>query len=171
MASTSKGLFVDETEAAWLEELQDSEPSDCSSDDGSSGTNELALGEVIALECSDNEDDVQGAAAPSASNATFKWEEMTNYVGQGEQFVGHGGPQNKARNETHCATVFKMYFTDDLMDPIVRETNTYAEQKIQATSNTPFRSRMRNWKPVTRDEMYVVLALFMLMGIIQKPTL
>ena len=30
---------------------------------------------------------------------------------------------------------------------------------------------MRDWKPVTKDEMYVVLALFMMMGIIQKPTL
>jgi len=31
---------------------------------------------------------------------------------------------------------------------------------------------MLEWKPViNKDEMYVVLALFMLMGIIQKPTL
>jgi len=30
---------------------------------------------------------------------------------------------------------------------------------------------MRDWKPVTKDEMYVVLALSMQMGIIQKPTL
>jgi hypothetical protein len=30
---------------------------------------------------------------------------------------------------------------------------------------------MQDRKPVTIDEMYVVLALFMLMGIIQKPTL
>jgi len=29
---------------------------------------------------------------------------------------------------------------------------------------------MWDWKPVTKYEMYVVLALFMLMGIIQKPT-
>jgi hypothetical protein len=131
----------------------------------------LALGEVTALECSDNKDDVQGAAARSVPSATFTWEDVTNYVGQREQFVGNCGAQNEAQNETHCAKVFKMFFTDDLMELIVRETNTYAEQKIQATSNFPFQSRMQDWKPVTRDEMYVVLALFMLMGIIQKPTL
>ena len=51
----------------------------------------------------------------------------------------------------HCATVFRMFFTDDHMDLIVRETNTYAEQKIRTTSNTPFRSRTQNWKPVSRD--------------------
>ena len=30
---------------------------------------------------------------------------------------------------------------------------------------------MQYWKPVTKDEMGVVLAFIMLMGIIQKPTL
>ena len=30
---------------------------------------------------------------------------------------------------------------------------------------------MRDWKPVTKDELYVVLALFMLIGIIQNATL
>jgi len=54
---------------------------------------------------------------------------------------------------------------------IVHKTNTYAAQKIQARSFIPLNSRMRDWKLVTKDEMYVVLALFMLMGIIQKPTL
>jgi hypothetical protein len=55
---------------------------------------------------------------------------MTNYVGQREQFVGNCGPRNEARNETNCAKVFKMYFIDELMDVIVHETNTHAEQKI-----------------------------------------
>jgi len=54
---------------------------------------------------------------------------------------------------------------------IVRETNTYAAQKTQARRFIPLHSRMRDWKPVTKDEMYVVLALFMQIGIIQKPTL
>jgi hypothetical protein len=67
MASTSKGLFAEDIDQASLEELHDSEPSDCSSDDDSSGTDDLAVGEVIALECSDNEDVVQVAAAPSVS--------------------------------------------------------------------------------------------------------
>jgi hypothetical protein len=35
----------------------------------------------------------------------------------------------------------------------------------------PLQSRIRDWKPVGENEIYVVLALFMLMGIVQKPTL
>jgi hypothetical protein len=30
---------------------------------------------------------------------------------------------------------------------------------------------MRDWKPASEDEIYVVLALFMLMGTVQKPIL
>jgi len=49
---------------------------------------------------------------------------MTNYVGQREQFVDKYGPQNEAQNETHCVKVFKMFFDDELVELIVRETNT-----------------------------------------------
>ena len=96
---------------------------------------------------------------------------MTNYVRQREQFLDNYGPQNEAQNETHCAKVLKMFFDDQLVELIVHKTNTYAAQKIQARSFIPLYSRMWYWKPVIKDEMYVVLAFFMLMGIIQKPIL
>ena len=52
-------------------------------------------------------------------------------------------------------TVLKclMFFDDQLLELIVCETNTYAAQKIQARSFIPLRSRMWDWKPVTKDEM------------------
>jgi len=64
-----------------------------------------------------------------------------------------------------------MFFDDELVELIVRKTNTYAAQKIPARSFIPLCSRIQDWKLVTKDEMYVVLALSMLMGIVQKPTL
>jgi len=91
MASSRKGLLDDETEQSLLEELTASDQSDCSDDDDSSGTNDLTVFEVNGSPCSDNEsDDVQCAtasSAPAALSATFAWEDMTNYVGQREQFV------------------------------------------------------------------------------------
>jgi len=33
------------------------------------------------------------------------------------------------------------------------------------------RSRVNEWQPVTAEEMFVILALFMLMGIVQRPSL
>ena len=65
----------------------------------------------------------------------LKWEDMTNYVGQRENFFDNCGPQNEAQNETHCAKAFKMFFDEELVELIVHETNTYAAQKIQARSS------------------------------------
>ena len=96
MASSRKGLLEDETEQSFLEELTASDQSSCNDDDDSSGTDDLTVVEVISSECSDNKsDDVQCAtasSAPTASSATFTWEDI-NYVRQREQFVDNYGPQ------------------------------------------------------------------------------
>jgi hypothetical protein len=54
----------------------------------------------------------------------------------------------------------------------MHESNIYAEQCIVSRGcMIVLRSRMRGWKPITVDEIYVILALLMLMGIAQKPAL
>ena len=114
MASSRKCLLVDEIEQSLLEELTASDQSSSSDDDDSSGTADLTVGKVIVSEYrNDESDDVPCAtasSAPSASSATFTWEDMTNYVGYRENFFDNCGPQNEAQNETHCAKVFKMFF-------------------------------------------------------------
>jgi hypothetical protein len=65
-----------------------------------------------------------------------------------------------------------MIFTQEFVEMIVHGTNIYAEQCIVWKGRAiPLRSRIRDWKPVTVEEIYVVLELLMLMGIVQKPTL
>jgi hypothetical protein len=153
--------------------LSDSESSFFDSDDDSSGIDDLPVGEAIAVERTEHEDSDSESAAQSVSSAArFTWEDMMNYVGRREQFIGNCGPQNDAKDVTEGTDIFKLFFTQDLVEMIVRETNIYAEQCIVSRDRTiPLRSRMRDWKPVTVDEIYVVLALFILMGIVQKPTL
>ena len=93
-------MLEDEIEQSLLEELTASDQSSFSDNDNSNGTDDLTVVEVIGSECSDSEsDDVQCAtafSAPTASSATFTWEDMTNYAGQREQFVDKYGPQNEA---------------------------------------------------------------------------
>jgi len=78
-------LFEDEIEQSSLEELTASDQNSSSDDDGSSGSDDLTVGEVMVSEYSDKESDnvrcATASIAPSASSATFTWEDMTNYVG------------------------------------------------------------------------------------------
>ena len=61
--------------------------------------------------------------------------------------------------------------TKKIVQQIVRETNRYAEQYKNAQGNLfSFTSLVRSWTPVTESENYEVLGLFLLKGIVQKPT-
>jgi hypothetical protein len=110
MAYSKINLLEEEIEQNFLEELV-SDQSSFSEESDSSGTDDLTVGGIIVAECCD-ESDVHFSAscsAPIATSAIFTWEDMTNYVGQREQFVDNYGPQNEAQNETHCAKVCKMF--------------------------------------------------------------
>jgi hypothetical protein len=130
--ASRKCSLEDEIEQSLLEDLTPSDQISSSDDDDSSGTDDLTVGEVIISEYSDEEsDDVQCTTALSAPSATFTWEDMTNYVGQRQNFFGNCGPQNEAQNETHSAKVFEMFFDDELVELIIRERNTYAAIKYK----------------------------------------
>ena len=117
-----------------LDELTASDQSRCSDDDDSSGADDLTVSEVIGLECSDNVQFATASSAPSALSDTFMWEDMTNYVGQREQFVDNCGPQNEAQYEAHCAKVFKMFSDDELVQLIVHEKKQKPEVSFHCVS-------------------------------------
>jgi hypothetical protein len=111
----------------------------------------------------DSDDDDSGTQA-------FIWENMQNYKGQRENFTGSVGPQGAAKGDMEIVHIFQLFFSKELIDTIVRETNRYVEQFLRGCELL-IRSPTRAWKPVTEGEIYIVLGSFMLMGIIQKPTL
>jgi hypothetical protein len=93
-------------------------------------------------------------------------------MGQREIFSGMSGPQDSAKGLTNPVDIFEQLFDTDVVQKIVTETNRYAEQfKNSRGSIFSKQSRVNEWQPVTAEEIYVVLALFMLMGIVQKPSL
>ena len=81
------------------------------------------------------------------------------------------GPTNEAHNISDIIEFFELFFDREIIQLIVAETNRYAEQYKNARGNLfSFRSPVRSWVPVTENEVYTVLGLFLLMGIVQKPT-
>jgi hypothetical protein len=110
---SSKGLFVEETEQVLLEIITDTYPSNTSPDDDSTGTDDLAIGKVIGLECSDKEDNIEEDAtvcSVPSSSAMFTWDNVTKYVGPREQSVGNCGPRMKPKMKLTMLKGSKVFY-------------------------------------------------------------
>jgi len=139
--------------------------SDSSSDSVTSSDNEIddiAVADAIINDDSADEEEIL--------HLDFRWKTMDNYTGYREVFSCDFGPRNGVENVT-LYNVLSCFLKKGIIQQIVRETNRYAEQHKNARGNLfSFRSLVRSWTPVTESEIYTVLGLFLLMGIVQKPT-
>lgn len=62
-------------------------------------------------------------------------------------------PENMFSNRIRPVTLFEKYFTDEVYDLIIYQTNLYAEQKNDA-----------NWTKLDKKELRAFLAIFIIMG-------
>lgn len=144
-----------------------------SSDESDDSDDDIAVADAAIDEVeSDVEEQGQGQSSGySDYSSNFIWKDMDNYCGKRELFSGNSGPQHSSANVLELVSVFLLFFSKDLVNKIVVETNRYAEQFMNSRGRLfSCRSLARQWTPVTENEIYVVLGLFLLMGIIQKPT-
>ena len=65
--------------------------------------------------------------------------------------------------------LFELYFTDEICEFIVNETNRYASQNINK-KELSVKSRLRRWLPVTVSEVRQYIAIFLYQGVLWKPT-
>ena len=83
-------------------------------------------------------------------------------------------PHTQLNSDSLPHEIFLNFFTDNLVELIVTETNNYQDRvKQDLISNdklTP-KSRLHKWTDLTKDEFYSFISLIILMGIIRKPTL
>jgi hypothetical protein len=101
-------------------------------------------------------------------SSKFVWENIDSFPVSQERFCNVHGPQF---DTAELCVVFENILDTALVQLIVDESNKYAQQEIsKSIKPLTFRSRIR-MRDVTVDEMYMGSALFMLIGIVQKPTL
>ena len=65
---------------------------------------------------------------------------------------------------------YRHFITDEIIDLMVRETNRYAQQYFQ-THELTSRSKFRQWKPTTDQEMLTFFGIIIQMGLVQMPKL
>uniref|UniRef100_A0A673BR56 PiggyBac transposable element-derived protein domain-containing protein n=1 Tax=Sphaeramia orbicularis TaxID=375764 RepID=A0A673BR56_9TELE len=85
-------------------------------------------------------------------------------------FTEHPGPVNPPPRDSTPIVYFMMFFTLDLLQHFVDQTNRYAEQ-YPASHNLRPRSRAHQWIPATVTEMKGFIALILNMGIVQLPSI
>ncbi|XP_065654836.1 piggyBac transposable element-derived protein 4-like [Hydra vulgaris] len=64
--------------------------------------------------------------------------------------------------------LFELYFTDEICEFIVYETNRYASRTINK-KELSVKSRMRRWLPLTLSEVRQYIAIFLYQGVLWKP--
>src|ERR1700712_5395506 len=60
-------------------------------------------------------------------------------------------------------SLFKLYFTQEIMEGIIEYTNR--NYKLKATTNSKPQSRLRGWKPISIPELYTYLAIIIYQGL------
>jgi hypothetical protein len=88
----------------------------------------------------------------------------------GKKLSGISGPQDNAKGLANAVDIFEQFFDKDSVQKIVTETCCNAEQFKNSNIFSKW-LRGSEWQSLTAEEIYVVLALFMLMSIVQKPSL
>lgn len=85
-------------------------------------------------------------------------------------FTGTSGIQIPSLNQHNILDIFESFFTDELVDIIVLETNRYASKyQSNKKENLKPHSRVHQWVDTNRKEIRTFLGLLILQGICSKP--
>jgi hypothetical protein len=116
-----------------------------------------------------SDDDYNEAVAASAENVV--WENVSNYTGQREQFIEGFGPQGAAKEVQGIVESFELLFNREFVQKNCRRDQPPCctiSKFVCSGRLFPRRSVVHAWKPKTADEIYILLGLFMLIGIVYE---
>ena len=123
-----------------------------------------------------DEEFYSGASESSSEDSSEESKEEDNEVESDEDwsrevgfrvdsdFSEESGINVSTRNLKSCLDYFELFFTQEVWQLLVSQTNLYAEQK-----RGPAESSV--WYPVTESEMKAWISLYLNMGLVTKPNL
>ena len=88
-----------------------------------------------------------------------------------QQFNAATGPVG-CDNDLSPYDIFSKYIDEEVIDHLVKETNHYYDQIIEAKGGVETLSkcaRAKSWQPVTTSEMRVFIAIILYMGLVRMP--
>ena len=117
------------------------------------------------IECSTGEDSV------SESENEYQDEEWQEVKGRTSMLNEYSEEEKFLEENTDCNNPFalyKLFFTDYILEKIVEETNKYAAQCINSSSSTS-RMHQQAWQPVSKNEVNTFIGILLIMGVVPLP--
>jgi hypothetical protein len=85
-----------------------------------------------------------------------------------EMFIGFHGPHGSAKDVCKLWTLY-LYLSKEFAGQVAEKINSCVQECRNSKGNMFYKtSNVNEWKPNTEGEIYIILALFVLMDIIQK---
>lgn len=102
-------------------------------------------------------------------NSWQEWSEGNIVLKKFKWLNNSGYKPPTGQNATTPIDYFQLFFTDELLLEIMKETNRYAKEKIQ--KNTPLRKKSMwwRWKDISLPELKAFLGILINMGMNEKP--
>ena len=109
-----------------------------------------------------------------APNVSPDWHQNGRTKRRRFNFVGDPGVKVVTPDTTSSLSVFKIFFSDKLIQYIAHATSTYTEiiissPHVQERLENTKKRFLKLWKPVSLYEMWVYIAVILSMGIIKNP--
>ena len=165
--------LLQESDSELSESDEFSESEDDSSFLSSDTTEEEVLSSSEDLPSNDQPITVQRGQASQADrtnnidNISWVSNPPVNYSKE-QEFTGTPGVTGEVTNADPLA-IFQLFFTNELAEQIVTETNRYAKQCI-ARKQVKNNSRDKRWKPLTISELKAYEGIILYRGVVWKPT-
>ena len=121
---------------------------------------------LAALDIEENGDQDSGRGRPSnVSLNDFEWSSVRSDIDI-PSFSQAVGPANVMPRESLAVDFFQLFVDNRMLGNIIRETNRYACQLLQARNKD-----VRSWKEVSLEELKAFLGLLIAMSIHRLPSL
>ena len=117
--------------------------------------------DIDVSEVEDKVDENNESGSEGESDEPVEWSDHLRNI-HVDDFTSPVGITFELGNEAREIDVFKMFFNDEILNVIVRETNRYAQQKLAGQA-------LDKWQDVTLVEIKAFLGLCVVMGVSLLP--
>ena len=120
--------------------------------------------------CDSTSPSSESDAGEDGSNSESEWtdteEEPVDF-----SFTGNAGIKINISQNSTPVQVFQEFFDDSIIQIVVDETNIRGEESFLEKPAVRRSQRVKEWKPITIEEMKTLIGLCCLMGIVKLPDL